>query len=165
MEDTYRVKLSVLQDSLEYYSDVESDGYYVVKGTNEIIAYGEGLSEWYVKEDETWAFLQSNECLRLPTMNDIDDSSDWGREITLRYINEKIEDVKQKKHLTKAYKSIFDNRILPSFPGSTKFCSELGKLGLMEEWNQFVNESHQKRELEYITSWCQEHDVEIEYDI
>ncbi len=147
MDDKYRVKLSVLLDSLAYCSDVESDGYYVVKGTNEIIAYGEDLSEEYVQEDETWGFLQSNECLQLPTMHDIDDSSDWSREITLKYIDEKIEDEKQKKHLTKAYKSIFGNRIMPSFPGSTKFCSELGKLGRKEEWNQFIRESRQKREI------------------
>ena len=45
MEEKYQVELSVLLESLEYCSDVESDGYYIVRGSNKIIAYGEDLSE------------------------------------------------------------------------------------------------------------------------
>ena len=48
MEEKYQVELSVLLESLEYCSDVESDGYYIVRGSNKIIAYGEDLSEEYL---------------------------------------------------------------------------------------------------------------------
>lgn len=72
MAKKYQVKLSVLLESVEYCSDVESDGYYVVNGTNEIIEYGEDLSDEYIMEDEVWAFLESNECLQLPTLHDIE---------------------------------------------------------------------------------------------
>lgn len=56
MAEKYQVKLSVLLESVVYCSDVESDGYYVVKGTNEIIAYGEDISDEYIMEDEVWTF-------------------------------------------------------------------------------------------------------------
>ena len=106
MEEKYRIKLSVLLDSLEYCSDVESDGYYVVQGSNEVIMYGEGLSEEYVGEDELSAYLQSKECLQLPTLHDIDASApNWNQEITIRYMDEMIEDDKQKKLLRKAHKN------------------------------------------------------------
>lgn len=36
----YQVKLSVLLDSIEYCSDVEEDGYYVVRSTNDITVWG-----------------------------------------------------------------------------------------------------------------------------
>lgn len=161
----YQVKLSVLLESVEYCSDVESDGYYVVNGTNEIIAYGEDLSDEYIMEDEVWTFLESNECLKLPTLHEIDNfTPDWNRNITLKYIDVMIEDEKQKKILTKAYKSIFGNQILPAFPGSTKFNKELGKLGRMEEWNQFIRETYKAHQLEFVKLWCQEHNVEIVYD-
>lgn len=78
MAKKYQVKLSVLLESVEYCSDVESDGYYVVKGTNEIIQYGEDLSDEYIMEYEGWEFLESNECLQLPTLHDIDNfTPDW----------------------------------------------------------------------------------------
>ncbi len=165
MAKKYQVKLSVLLESVEYCSDVESDGYYVVNGTNEIIEYGEDLSDEYIMEDEVWAFLESNECLQLPTLHDIENyTPDWNRGITLKYIDVMIEDEKQKKHLIKAYKSIFSNHILPALPGSTKFNKELGKLGRMEEWNQFIREAYKAHQLEFVTIWCQEHNVEIVYD-
>lgn len=161
----YQVKLSVLLESVEYCSDVELDGYYVVKGTNEIIQYEEDLSDEYIMVDEVWGFLESNECLQLPTLHDIDNfTPDWNRDITLKYIDVMIEDEKQKKLLTKAYKSIFINHILHAFPGSTKFNKELGKLGRMEEWNQFIREAYKAHQLEFVTTWCQEHNVEIIYD-
>lgn len=166
MAEKYKVRLSALLESVEYCSDVESDGYYVVKDTNEIIAYGEDLSEEYVMEDEAWAFLEANECLQLPTLHDIDNfAPDWNRDITLKYIDVMIVDEKQKKLLIKAYKSIFGNQILSAFPGSTKFNKELGKLGRTEEWNKFVQEEYKVHQLNFITTWCQEHNVEIIYDI
>lgn len=166
LEEKYQVKLSVLLESVVYCSDVESDGYYVVKGTNEIITYGEDLSDEYIMEDEVWAFLESNECLQLPTLHDIDNfTPDWNRDITLKYIDVMISDVKQKKLLTKAYKSILGNRILPAFPGSTKFNKELGKLRRMEEWNQFIGKAYKAHQLEFVTTWCQEHNVEIIFDV
>ena len=121
MEEKYQVELSVLLESLEYCSDVRSDGYYIVRGSNKIIAYGEDLSEEYLGEDAVWEFLQSNECIKLPTLHEIEDASpNWNRDITFKYIDEMINDTKQKKLLTKAYKSIFGNRILRAFPGSSK---------------------------------------------
>ena len=166
MEEKYRIKLSVLLDSLEYCSDVESDGYYVVQGSNEVIMYGEGLSEEYVGEDELSAYLQSKECLQLPTLHDIDASApNWNQEITIRYMDEMIEDDKQKKLLRKAYNSNFGNRVLPSIPGSSKFCKELGKLGRMNEWDQFVRASYRKHQLKFLTSWAQARNVEIEDDL
>ena len=165
MAKEFEVKLSVLLESLEYCSDVESDGYYVVKGTNEIIEYGEDLSDEYIMEDEVWKFLESNECLQLPTYHDIDNfTPDWSRDITLKYIDVMIDDEKQKKLLTKAYKSIFNNRILPAIPGSTKFCKKLGEFRRMEEWDQFIKEAYKVHQLEFVTIWCQEHNVEIVYD-
>ena len=56
----YQVKLSVLLDSLEYCSDVESDGYYVINDTNEIIKYGEDLSDEYNMESDVWKLLELN---------------------------------------------------------------------------------------------------------
>lgn len=89
MEEKYQVELSVLLESLEYCSDVESDGYYIVRGSNKIIAYGEDLSEEYLGEDAVWKFLQSNECIKLPTLNEIEDASpNWNRDITFKYIDE-----------------------------------------------------------------------------
>lgn len=163
--EKYQVKLSVLLDSLEYCSDVEKDGFYVIKGTNEIIGYGEDLSEDYSYEDEVWKFLELNECLHLPTYHDIDNlQPDWGRYITLKYIDVMIGDEKQKKSLSKAYNSIFFNDVLPAIPGSTKFCKELGKQKRMEEWDQFVMEEYKAHRVQFVTTWCQEHDVEIIYD-
>lgn len=166
MAEKYQLKLSVLLESLEYCSDVESDGYYIVNGTNEIITYGEDLSDEYIMEDEVWTFLESNECLQLPTLHDIDNFvPNWNRDITLKYIDVMIADEKQKKLLIKAYKSIFGNQILPAFPGSTKFNKELGKLGRTEEWNQFIRKEYKAHQLEFVTIWCQEHNVKIIYDI
>ena len=100
MEEKYQVELSVLLESLEYCSDVESDGYYIVRGSNKIIAYGEDLSEEYLGEDAVWKFLQSNECIKLPTLHEIEDASpNWNRDITFKYIDEMINDTKQKKLL------------------------------------------------------------------
>ena len=162
MEVKYQVKLSVLLESLEYCSDVESDGYYIVRGSNEIIEYGEDLSEEYLSEDEVWKFLQSHECIQLPNLHEIEDSSpDWNRDITFKYIDEMIDDMKQKKLLIKAYKSIFGNRILRAFPGSSKFCAELGKLGRIDEWNRFIKEKYQVHQLEFIKKWCENNSVEI----
>ena len=162
MDVKYRVNVSVLLESLEYCSDVDSDGYYVVRGTNEIIKYGEDLSEEYSGDDEVSDFLEANECVHLPTLNDLERSApDWNKEITLRYIDEKITDVKQKKLLTKAYTAIFGNRILPSFPGSTKFRQELAKLGRTEEWKQYIDEAYKAHQMAFLTAWCQEHDVEM----
>lgn len=94
----YQAKLSVLLDSPDYCSDVESDGYYVVHGTNEIIKYGEYLSDEYVHEDEVWGFLKSIKCLQLPTLHNPDDSSpNWCRDITLKYIDVMIADEKTEK--------------------------------------------------------------------
>ena len=150
---------------MEYCSDVESDGYYVVNGTNEIISYGEDLSDEYTMEDEVWTFLETNECLQLPTLRDIDKfKPDWNRDITLKYIDVMIADEKQKKNLSKAYKSIFGNQILAAFPGSTKFSKELGKLGRTEEWNRFTREAYKAHQVEFVTAWCQEHNVEIVFD-
>ena len=85
MEEKYQVELSVLLESLEYCSDVESDGYYIVRGSNKIIAYGEDLSEEYLGEDAVWKFLQSNECIKLPTLHEIEDASpNWNRDITFK---------------------------------------------------------------------------------
>ena len=162
----YQVKLSVLLNSLDYCSDVESDGYYVVQGTNKIIEYGEDLSDEYVHEDEVWNFLESNECLQLPTLHDLDDAApDWARDITLKYIDVMIVDEKQKKLLTKAYKSVFNNRIMAAFPGSEKFNKELGRLGRMKEWDRFVVEEFKAHQMKFLAAWCQENDVEIIYDI
>lgn len=166
MEEKYHIKLSVLLESLEYCSDVESDGYYAVRGTGEMIKYGEDLSEGYDGNDVVWNYLESRESLHLPTLNDLDKASpNWDREVTNKYIDEKISDAKQKKLLTKAYTAILGNRIVPSFPGSTKFRKELQELGRMDEWNQYIMEASEARRLEYLTAWCQEHDVEIEYDV
>lgn len=162
----YQVKLSVLLDSLDYCSDVESDGYYVVNGTNEIIKYGEDLSDEYVMEDDVWKFLELNKCLQLPTIHDLDNSApNWNRDITFKYIDVMIIDEKQRKLLSKAYKSVFNNRILPAFPGSSKFNKELGELGRMEEWNQFIREEFKIHQMKFIEAWCQEHNVEIIYDV
>lgn len=49
---------------------------------------------------------------------------------------------KQKKLLTGAYKSVFNNRILTNVPGSGKFNKELGRLERMEEWDGFVREEY-----------------------
>lgn len=159
-----RVKLSVLLESVNYCSDVESDGYYVVKDTNEIIEYGEDLSDDFMN-DEICEFLSSDKCIQLPTLHDIDDSaSNWNRDITFKYIDEFVDDEKQKKILTRAYKSIFGNRILPAFPGSPRFAKELGRLGRTEEWNQYIKEARSAYELDFIKKWCAEHNVEIVYD-
>lgn len=166
MEKEYQVKLSVLIESVEYCSDVESDGYYVEKGTNKIIEYGEDLSNEFFMGDETWAYLESHECLQLPTLHDLDNSApDWSRDITLKYIDVMVEDKKQKIILTKAYNSIFGNRILPALPGSSKFAKELGKMGRKKEWDQFVNESYKAHQLNFIKEWCKEHNVEILFDM
>ena len=165
MEEKYHVKLSVLLESLEYCSDVDSDGYYVVRKTSEIIKYGEDLSDEYSGEDDVWDYLKANESMHLPTLNDLEKASpNWTRDVTYRYIDEKIADTKQKKLLTKAYTSIFGNRILPAFPGSTKFRTELTKLGRKEEWEQFVKDAYAARQLDFITTWCKENSVEIIHD-
>ena len=162
MEEKYQVELSVLLESLEYCSDVESDGYYIVRGSNKIIAYGEDLSEEYLGEDAVWKFLQSNECIKLPTLHEIEYASpNWNRDITFKYIDEMINDTKQKKLLTKAYKSIFGNRILHAFPGSSKFCAELAKLGRMDEWNLFIKEKYEAHQLEFAKKWCKDNNVKI----
>ncbi|MCF0115774.1 MAG: hypothetical protein HUJ56_10490 [Erysipelotrichaceae bacterium] len=161
----YTVKLSVLLESVEYCSDVESEGYYLVKDTNQIIPYGEDLSEFRNDEKEL-TFLTSNKCLQLPTNHDLERfAPDWSKDITLKYIDVMISDEKQKKMLTKAYNSLFNNRILPAIPGSSKFCKELGKLGRMEEWDHFIIEMYEKLQMEFINKWCQEHNIGIEYDI
>lgn len=49
---------------------------------------------------------------------------------------------KQKKLLTGAYKSVFNNRILTNVPRSGKLNKELGRLGRMEEWDGFVREEY-----------------------
>ena len=162
----YQVKLSVLLESLEYCSDVESDGYYVVNGTNEIIKYGEDLSDEYDMESDVWKFLESNKCLQLPTLHDLDNSvPNWTRDITFKYIDVMITDEKQKKLLCKAYKSVFNNRILPAFPGSSKFNMKLGELGRMEEWNKFIREEYKTYQIEFLTAWCQEYNVDIIFDV
>lgn len=166
MGKNYRVKLSVLLNSVSYGSDVESDGYYVVKDTNEIIEYGEDLSDSFMdKDDKIYEFLLSDKCLQLPTVHDLIKSApDLHRDITLKYIDEIIEDEKQKKILTKAYKSKFCNRIVPSIPGSSKFNKEIRKLGRTVEWNEFIWEVYGVYELEFVRKWCDEHNVEIIYD-
>ena len=166
MEEKYHVKLSVLLESLEYCSDVDSDGYYVVQKTGEIVKYGEDLSDEYNGEDDVWEYLESNESIHLPTLNDLEKASpNWNRDITYKYIDEMITDNKQKKLLTKAYTAIIGNRILPSSPGSSKFRQELEKLGRTEEWKQFVKEAYEAHQMEYITTWCRDHSVEIIHDI
>lgn len=101
----YQVKLSVLLDSVNYCSDVEEDGYYVVKSTNRIAVYGEGVGEddTDIMDDETYDFVTSEQCFHLPTWHDLEkDYPDWEMELPKRFISEKINDEKQKKQLTKA---------------------------------------------------------------
>lgn len=96
------------------------------------------------------------------TVHEIEDASpNWNRDITFKYIDEMINDTKQKKLLTKAYKSIFGNRILHAFPGSSKFCAELAKLGRMDEWNLFIKEKYEAHQLEFAKKWCKDNNVKI----
>ena len=162
MEEKYQVKLSVFVDSLDYCSDVESDGYYVIQGTNEVVPYGEDLSEEYLQEDALWDYLQSRTSIQLPTSRDLTEyAPDWNKDIVYQYIDEMIADAKQKKLLTKAYQSRFGNSITPAFPGSSKFRAEPGKLGRMNEFNQYVLKKYEAHQLEFIKKWCKENNVEI----
>ncbi len=162
MEEKYQVKLSVLVDSLDYCSDVESDGYYVMQGTNEVVPYGEDLSEEYLQEDPLWEYLQSHPCIQLPTSRELERyAPEWNKDIVYQYIDEMIADAKQKDLLTHAYRSKFHNKITPAFPGSSKFRSELGALGRMDEFHQYVVEKFRAHQLEFIKKWCKENNVEI----
>ena len=72
---------------------------------------------------------------------------------------------KQKKLLTGAYKSVFNNRILTNVPGSGKFNKELGRLGRMEEWDGFVREEYKAHRRKFLAEWCRDNDVEMICDI
>lgn len=115
----YQVKLSVLLDSIEYCSDVEEDGYYVVRSTNEITVWGEGLGEDFsdIYDDEAFDFVTSEQCFHLPTWHDLDNSDpNWAMNLPKKFISEKIQDEKQKKQLTKANDAIFLTIGFPIYP-------------------------------------------------
>ncbi len=156
----YRISLETLLESVEYCSDVESDGYYMVKETNEIIKHGEDLSEDL--DDETYDYVTSDKCFQLPTYHDLhNEYPDWSQKLPEKFIAERISDEKQKKQLRKALKSLFGNKMIAGFPGSTKFVKVLSELGRMEEWNQYVREDYRTIQIEFLNSWCDKKGVKI----
>lgn len=159
-EEKYQVKLSVLLESIEYCSDVEEDGYYVVKSTNEIIEYGEDLSD--IPDDKTYGFVASEQCLHLPTWHDLDNSyPNWATDLPKKFISEKIHDEKQKRQLTNADNAIFFNDRTPAIPGSTKFVKTLSQMGYYEMWNKYIDDEYYAFQLTFIKKWCNENNVEI----
>ncbi|MDE6728364.1 MAG: hypothetical protein K2J80_10575 [Oscillospiraceae bacterium] len=155
----YQVKLSVLFNSVNYCSDVEDDGYYVVKSTNEIVEYGEDLSD--IPDKKIHDFVTSEQCFQLPTWHDLDNSyPNWAIDLPKKFISEKIHDEKAKKQLTKANNSIF-NDYIPCIPGGTKFVKTLSKMGHYEMWNRYVDDEYYAFQLAFIKKWCDENNVEI----
>ncbi len=156
----YRVSLDTLLESIDYCSDVESDGYYFVKETNEIIKYGEDLCEDL--EDETYEYVTSNKCFQLPTYHDLKKAyPDWSEKVPERFITDVITDEKQKKQLFKSLKSLFGNVKISGFPGTTKFVKLLSELGYMNEWNKYVRDDYYRIKLEFLVKWCDDNEVEI----
>ena len=98
---------------------MEEDGYYVVRSTNDITVWGEGLGEDFsdIYDDEAFDFVTSEQCFHLPTWHDLDNSDpNWAMNLPKKFISEKIQDEKQKKQLTKANDAIFLTIGFPIYP-------------------------------------------------